>query len=84
MPRCLTRVGPASGCTFIPEHVACLPFLLSGALYYKSLSRGPAKPKSVDAAPNGEAAAESEKLPLVHATPAAPESAAAGAEQALK
>lgn len=57
--------------------------MVFGALYYKSLSRGPPKPKSVDETPNGEAAADSEKLPLVHAMVGPPEAAAALPEQPL-
>jgi hypothetical protein len=39
------------------------PWCFAGALYYKSLSKGP--PKVKDGPPNEEAAAADEKLPLV-------------------
>lgn len=76
--------GPRQGAVAPTDLRACGLPSPAGALYYKSLSRGPPKPKAVDGAPNGEAAAADEKLPLVHATVGAPEAAAAVPEETLK
>ncbi|EFN56053.1 hypothetical protein CHLNCDRAFT_31039 [Chlorella variabilis] len=75
---CILFAHPLSGGQWVGT------VMVFGALYYKSLSRGPPKPKAVDGAPNGEAAAADEKLPLVHATVGAPEAAAAVPEETLK